>query len=63
VEAREGGERRFWPCLSCLLKLQLEAINNKRKGRRVATCRYNPRTKKKKQGEEEKEKERKKREK
>jgi hypothetical protein len=53
VEAREGGERSFWPCLSYLLKLQLKAINNKRKGGRVATCSYNPRTKKKKQGEEE----------
>jgi hypothetical protein len=51
---RKGWERSSPPCLSCLLKLHLEATNNKGNGGGATMHNYSPRTKKKKQGEEEK---------
>ncbi len=51
-EQEKGGEKSSSLCLSYLLKLQLEATNNKRKKKGVATRNCSPRMKKKKQGEE-----------
>jgi hypothetical protein len=52
VGAKKGGESSSPPCLSCLLKLQLEATNNRGKKKGVVARNCSPRMRKKKQGEE-----------
>jgi hypothetical protein len=53
--ARKGGENNSPPCLSCLLKLQLKATNNKGKKGGTTMRNYSPRMKKKKKKQRRKE--------